>query len=451
MKKLVLLLSIVVFSLVANAAGQIITKKDLINRAKAIAAFHVIHNKGGEFKNDNKEATNANSVDALEKLIKTDPDKKFNKICDDIEDYTVDARDTTSLIKSFKSLLEKYGVKDPGALEQIKTPIKNSSRLFNDKTETTPNDNDNDDDDDAESESQSSSVSSTPSKGDNSFGTVNKEESSIEENHKHETSEGFSLILPLVVLIIALLISLFMCYQLWKKQKMVEEENKAVVKDLSQIANAAYAHKTLPQLAHAALVAYSNLDNKMQKIAQEKKDLEKEIDDLKDQFSRGKSEYHNPYSINRESGFNGMKSYETKDDESISPTVTWDIQREKNEKPIREQEVIVEKTTSLVGKEMFLYLPNDGMFKEGSEDYRSGKTLYKMVYTSEDTAVFEFVNRPEALAFAKQSRSRFLEGACFIENDDAISFNTIQTLEKGKLSKVDEGWNIISKARIRLS
>jgi hypothetical protein len=188
---------------------------------------------------------------------------------------------------------------------------------------------------------------------------------------------------------------------------------------------------------------------KYKEVTDNNKTLENKIKDLKEEIEnaeRKSSAYNNSFSTNRGNDYGNVSLNVVRGEESNSPTLTWDI--DNSERSIHESEP---PKASLVGKEMFLYLPNDNMFKEGSEEYRSGKTLYKMVYTSEETADFEFVNRPEALAFAKQSRSRFLEGACFIENDDAISFNTIQTLEKGKLAKADEGWNIISKARIRLS
>ena len=210
--------------------------------------------------------------------------------------------------------------------------------------------------------------------------------------------------------------------------------------------NSNYANKdSLVELAGKMNAVFNSLINK------EKGPLEAKIKELEVRAEKAEmksSAYNSPYSTNRGNDYGNVSSNAVKSEESHSPTMTWDLTKENDERSIHESEP---PKVSLVGKEMFLYLPNDNMFKEGSEEYRSGKTLYKMVYTSEDTADFEFVNRPEALAFAKQSRSRFLEGACFIENDDAISFNTIQTLEKGKLVKADEGWSIKSKARIRLS
>lgn len=433
MKKLYLWLCLVLFSLVAKAAGQYDTKEEVIDRAKAIAARHVIHNKGGEFIETDK-ALNAKNVDALKKLIKTDPKHKFKQICDEIEDFDVEAKDTTSLINSFKYLLfEQYKVKDKGALEQVKAPIKNKSSLFiNGETNTTSN------------EESSSVVSPSPSKGSGSSGIIKDERSTIKENGRHDRPEGISLILPLAVLIIALLGSLFFCFQLWRKNKVLEEEKNKTIKELSPIAPA-YARKSIHELARAISKKYNDMAHDLEAMKRDQNGLKEKIEILEE-----KNRFSQNSVLDGGSRYNDVKSYKTENEDSGSPTISWDIEKENAEKLHREPEVIPE-VVSVVGKEMFLYLPNDNMFKEGTEEYRSGKTLYKMTYTSDETADFEFVNRPEALAFAKQSRSRFLESACVIENDDVISFNTIQTLEKGKLTKADEGWNIISKARIRLS
>ena len=446
MKKIFLLLCFALVTLVANAVNSPYdTKEKVINRAKAIVARHVIHHNGGEFKDG---AVNAKSVDDLEKLIKSDSEKKFEKICDEIEDYNVNGKDTASLIKSFEVLLKKYNVNDKGALEQVKTPIRNSSRLFIDEgTSNTvvineAEDNDGDVGDNAESESKNRH-DRTESSG---ITNVPQDNVSNADKDKYEKTEGFSSLLPIVILSLALLGSLFFCFQLWRKNQILENERSKIRENLRKITdrvNSNYANKdSLVELSVKMNAVFNTLINI------EKRSLEDEIKELKLRAEMKSNAYNSPYSTNRGNDYGNVSSNVVKSEESHSPTMTWDLTKENDERSIHESEP---PKASLIGKEMFLYLPNDNMFKEGSEEYRSGKTLYKMVYTSEETADFEFVNRPEALAFAKQSRSRFLEGACFIENDDAISFNTIQTLEKGKLAKVDEGWNIISKARIRLS
>jgi len=445
MKKILLLICLVLVTYVANAFD---TKKEVIDRAKAVAARHVIHHKGGEFK---AGAVNAQNVDDLEKFLKSDPDKKFEKICDEIEDYEVEGNDTTSLIKSFEVLLKKYKVYDKGALNEVKLPIRNSSRLFIDEgTSNTveineAEDRDGDVGDDVGRESQNRH-DRTESSG---ITNVSQDNVSNADKDKYEKTEGFSSLLPIVILSIALLGSLFFCFQLWRKNQILEEERSKIRENLRKITdrvNSNYANKdSLVELAGKMNAVFNTL------IIKEKGPLEakiKELEEKVDKSERKFGTYNNNFSTNRGNDYVKMSSNVVKSEEFHSPTMTWDLTKENDERFIHESE---SPKASLVGKEMFLYLPNDNMFKEGSEEYRSGKTLYKMVYTSEETADFEFVNRPEALAFAKQSRSRFLEGACFIENDDAISFNTIQTLEKGKLAKADEGWNIISKARIRLS
>ena len=449
MKKIFILLCLVFVTFVANAHD---TKDDVIDRAKAIVAYHALSKKGckGNFKKD-KDTINAKNVDVLQKLIKKDPDKKFEKICKEIKEYDVDDKDTTSLIKSFEALLKKYNVNDKHALEQVKTPIRNSSRLFiNEGTSNTgvideSEDRDGDVGDNAESESQNRH-DRTESSG---ITNVSQDNVSNADKDKYEKTEGFSSLLLIVILSLALLGSLFFCFQLWRKNQILENERSKIRENLRKITdrvNSNYANKdSLVELAGKMNAVFNTL------IIKEKGPLEakiKELEEKVDKSERKFGTYNNNFSTNRGNDYGKMSSNVVKSEESHSPTMTWDLTKENDERSIHESE---SPKSSLVGKEMFLYLPNDNMFKEGSEEYRSGKTLYKMVYTSEESADFEFINRPEALAFAKQSRSRFLEGACFIENDDAISFNTIQTLEKGKLAKADEGWNIISKARIRLS
>lgn len=106
---------------------------------------------------------------------------------------------------------------------------------------------------------------------------------------------------------------------------------------------------------------------------------------------------------------------------------------------------------SVIGKEMYLGLPTNNVFNNPSDSYKSGKTLYKLTYTSEDTATYEFYNSPETIQYAKQSRSRFIECACLIDNEDVDSFSTISTIQKGELRKTDEGWKICKKACVLLA
>ena len=441
MKKIFILLCLALFTLVANAGkSPYDTKEKVINRAKVIVAYHFMsQKKDAKFTKDPiKEQTK--DVDALLKLIENKA-PKYEKICEEIKSKDFDAVDKPSLIEQFKKYLSEMGVKEQSfdhASTQLEKMINGSDFPFKAKDEEKGDTDKGEEDDDAPKSIDNEGTSPSPQ------GTIitNKGNDPTSEDDKGiSKSEIISPILPIGILVLLLILLGLYCFQLWRNNKILQEEKKDVVKYLSQI-TPAYAKKSSSSLANAVLVKYKEVTDNNKTLENKIKDLKEEIENAE----RKSSAYNNSFSTNRGDDYGNVSSNVVRGEESNSPTLTWDI--DNSERSIHESEP---PKASLIGKEMFLYLPNDNMFKEGSEEYRSGKTLYKMVYTSEETADFEFVNRPEALAFAKQSRSRFLEGACFIENDDAISFNTIQTLEKGKLAKADEGWNIISKARIRLS
>ena len=444
MKKIFLLLCLALVTLVANAGkSPYDTKEKVINRAKVIVAYHFMsQKKDAKFTKDPiKEQTK--DVDALLKLIENKA-PKYEKICEEIKSKDFDAVDKPSLIEQFKKYLSEMGVKEQSldhASTQLEKMINGSDFPFKAKDEE-EGDTDEGEEDDGAPKSIDNEGTSPSSQG--TIITNKGNDPTSEDDKGISKSEIISPILPIGILVLLLILLGLYCFQLWRNNKILQEEKRDVVKYLSQI-NSAYAKKSLSSLANAVLVKYKEVTDHNKTLEKKIKELEEKVEKA-EKAERKFNAYNNPYSTNRGNDYGNVSPNVVKSEESHSPTVTWDI--DNSERFIHESE---SPKASLVGKEMFLYLPNDNMFKEGSEEYRSGKTLYKMVYTSEETADFEFVNRPEALAFAKQSRSRFLEGACFIENDDAISFNTIQTLEKGKLAKADEGWNIISKARIRLS
>lgn len=94
--------------------------------------------------------------------------------------------------------------------------------------------------------------------------------------------------------------------------------------------------------------------------------------------------------------------------------------------------------------------PRDGHFAGGSEVYRPGKSLFKITILNNNTGEFEFVQRPEAIQIAQQSKSTFLEPACNITNDVA-TFSQVLTVKNGKVERTDDGWKIIYKADISLA
>lgn len=99
--------------------------------------------------------------------------------------------------------------------------------------------------------------------------------------------------------------------------------------------------------------------------------------------------------------------------------------------------------------EYYVGSPREGVFAGGSETYRPGKSLFKITIHNGNIGDFEFVQRPEAIQIAQQSKSTFLESACNITNDVA-RFSKVMTKKKGRVERSDDGWKIISKADIYL-
>lgn len=101
-------------------------------------------------------------------------------------------------------------------------------------------------------------------------------------------------------------------------------------------------------------------------------------------------------------------------------------------------------------REYYLGIPQDGRFVGGSDTYRPGKAIYKVTSTDETYGEFEYINLPEAIGFAKQSRTSFLESACNIIGDNKADFTQIETKLKGKVERTSDGWKIIKKADVCL-
>ena len=100
--------------------------------------------------------------------------------------------------------------------------------------------------------------------------------------------------------------------------------------------------------------------------------------------------------------------------------------------------------------EYYVGSPRDGHFAGGTEVYRPGKSLFKITILNNNIGEFEFVQRPEAIQIAQQSKSTFLEPACNITNDVA-TFSQVSTVKNGKVERTDDGWKIICKADISLA
>ena len=461
MKKLTFIFCLLLAALSINAASPYNTKEKVINRCKAIAAYHVIHNRGGEF---NKKAINASDVTALKKLIKSDPEKKFEKICNEILALKISAKDKDELVKEFEKILKTYRITDRGAIDQIKEPINRSEYPFETiitetkKTNVDNGDRDDDDDDETRNEGDDeenvtvSRVSSTVSSVVRDM-PKEEDESNYHSSIRKENSDGFSLwgivsaLLGLGILALA-----YFYYQLYEDYKDIKDKHDIAFKALKGIEGIPDSYKKdLPNLTKAVIAKFKSMSD-YDNLQKEVKDLNNKIKELNLELE--KNERRNSGFRNDQNTFHSNTDFDVSQARRVSTqgtsTMVSDLNPSGSASIQREEEEVREKY-SLIGKKKYLNFPQDDVFDEGTEEYLQGKSLYCMTYTSEETAVFEFVNKPENIRFAQQSRSSFLEEACIIENDDVETFSYIQTTEKGKLEKNADGWSIISKARIRLS
>lgn len=102
-----------------------------------------------------------------------------------------------------------------------------------------------------------------------------------------------------------------------------------------------------------------------------------------------------------------------------------------------------------VVREFYAGVPSSGCFR--TSDTYSAKTLYKIIAKTDSIGEFEFIDRPEAVAVAQQSKTSFLDPACNVVNDDLVNFSRIVTERKGTVERTDDGWKIVKKADIRLA
>lgn len=96
-------------------------------------------------------------------------------------------------------------------------------------------------------------------------------------------------------------------------------------------------------------------------------------------------------------------------------------------------------------------VPYDNMFVNTVEEYLPSKSLFKIVTTNDESGEFEFISNAETVRVAQQSRTIFLEAACYIINDDVNVFSSITTEQRGEVVRTGTGWNIVKKAQIRLN
>lgn len=107
-------------------------------------------------------------------------------------------------------------------------------------------------------------------------------------------------------------------------------------------------------------------------------------------------------------------------------------------------------TTAQLPTIYFASIPVEGAFSDVNNEYKQGTYIYRIETMDGLTGQFEFINDSETIWYANQSRSAYVEPACYIVNAVSGSFKEVKTLEKGTVEKRDCGWKITSKARVSL-
>lgn len=107
-------------------------------------------------------------------------------------------------------------------------------------------------------------------------------------------------------------------------------------------------------------------------------------------------------------------------------------------------------TTAQIPTIYFASIPVNGAFSDVNNEYKQGKYIYRIETLDGLKGQFEFFNDSETIWYANQSRSAYVEPACYIVNAVSGNFKEVKTLEKGTVEKSDYGWKITSKARVSL-
>lgn len=107
-------------------------------------------------------------------------------------------------------------------------------------------------------------------------------------------------------------------------------------------------------------------------------------------------------------------------------------------------------TTAQIPTIYFASIPVDGTFSDVNTVYKEGKYIYRIETMDGLKGRYEFFNDSATIWYANQSRSAYVEPACYIVNAVSGNFKEVKTLEKGTVEKRDCGWKITSKARVSL-
>ena len=425
MKRNILTFVLIIFAGIMSA--QMTHNDSVVNRIKVYAIYEIScmqYPQDAKKKKEDlklKECLEKTPKDFIEKFNTDTKLKKCKETAEKIYQYDVSSiKDSTSLNQFFRVHLEKdfNAQKGSDSFKKLLSFIqKESSKFENLRTKvdelgessTTPQDDL--EEDDSQNEKEMDSIDENIN--DNIIDQTN------ESNERHGSNvynpfEGVNITAALIVLLLLCLSGY--CIYLFIKSKKQEEMLHSLSSQCDRIAE---------------ILAVSNgtdLSSKVSALVKEKKKLKNEIAGLNSKIEEQE------------------RKLIQQQEKIQSPTgiVSGEVYA-------NQEEAYSQMPKELIGTEMFLGLPTNNLFGNPYESYKPGKTLYKLTYTSDSSATYEFYNSPETIQYAKQSRSKFIECACMIDNEDVDYFSTIATIQKGKLEKTDEGWKIITKARVHLA
>ena len=93
----------------------------------------------------------------------------------------------------------------------------------------------------------------------------------------------------------------------------------------------------------------------------------------------------------------------------------------------------------------------DGLFPALTTDERVGESIYRFTLLTEQTAHFELLPTPDAIATATISLSQFVKPACKIDSNPTNQPRHVANLAPGTAVLTPDGWRVSEKAHVSFS
>lgn len=238
----------------------------------------------------------------------------------------------------------------------------------------------------------------------------------IEKNNKLEKKMNTNLLILLISLIIVAIISLVLFYFLYRMKKKYAEDTKKRIKELEQTKEDSDKDKKITIELNKELLSLKNINQELQTSVN---------------------------GLNEKLGI-------------ANTTITNLIQKQDNKKDQQQKNVNKKQDGFVFSKTFYAQSPGDKYFTRIKNKYRRGNTPYVLRVNEEETEGEFFLYQSEDNYEDALSRhDSVLLFACEIPQSgiDKRTFSKVETPEdgRGKIKKVGEKWEIIKKAKIKLS